>query len=206
MVAEQLIPRGITDTRVLEVFHRVPRDRFLPPEHRDRAYSDHPLPIGSGQTISQPYMVALMTQSLTLTETDRVLEIGTGSGYQTAVLAELAGKVYSIERVPDLASRARAILAELGYATIHFKTADGTLGWETAAPFDAMVVTAGSPDIPASLLAQLNEGGRLVIPLGHGTTQMLTLVEKAKGRTRARELCQCVFVPLIGEGGWQSLA
>ena len=166
MVEEQLVQRGITDTRVLDAMRRVPRHRFVEEALRDRAYGDHPLPIGESQTISQPYIVGMMTQLLALTGSEKVLEIGSGSGYQTAVLAELARRVCSVERLMPLATRARRILEELGYTSAVVKTADGTYGWPDEAPFDRIIVTAGAPAVPAPLFQQLAEGGRIVVPVG----------------------------------------
>jgi len=203
MVDEQLAARGIKDPRVLSAMGRVPRHRFIEEAFRDRAYGDHSLPIGGGQTISQPYMVALMTESLALKGSERVLEIGTGSGYQTGVLAELAARVYSVERIAVLADRARRLLASLGYRNILIKVFDGTFGWKEEAPFDAILVTAGSPDIPAPLLEQLKEGGRLLIPVGDRATQVLKKVTKTAAGIEVSSLTGCVFVPLIGGHGWR---
>jgi protein-L-isoaspartate(D-aspartate) O-methyltransferase len=169
---------------------------------RDRAYGDHALPIGEQQTISQPYMVALMTETLALKGSERVLEIGTGSGYQTAVLAELAAQVYSIERIAALAAKARPLLASLGYRNVTIKVFDGTYGWKEESPFDAILVTAGSPEIPLPLTEQLKEGGRMVIPVGERTTQVLKKVTKTSAGIEVAELKGCVFVPLIGGHGW----
>ena len=204
MVADQLRARGITDPRVLTAMGRVPRHRFVEEALAARAYGDYPLPIGEKQTISQPYMVALMTQALELGGGERVLEVGTGSGYQTAILAELAGKVYSVERIRALADRARAILEELGYYNVLIRVGDGTLGWREEAPFDAVLVTAAAPEVPAPLVEQLKPGGRLVIPVGGTTAQVLkSLVKDADGAVRESELVGCVFVKLVGEQGWQ---
>jgi len=203
MVDEQLIARGISDKKVLSVFKKVPRHRFVPEKVMDSAYSDFPLSIGSEQTISQPYMVALMTELLELSKDDKVLEIGTGSGYQTAILSELAKEVYSVERVRSLADRSALILAELGYKNVKIKTDDGTLGWDEYATYDGIMVTAGSPDVPASLTDQLAEGGRMVIPIGGSFSQMLIVLRKVKGKIQRRDVCGCVFVPLIGKQGWE---
>ena len=204
MVADQLRARGITDPRVLTAMGRVPRHRFVEEALAGRAYGDYPLPIGEKQTISQPYMVALMTQALELGGGERVLEVGTGSGYQTAILAELAGKVYSVERIRALADRARAILEDLGYYNVLIRVGDGTLGWREEAPFDAVLVTAAAPEVPAPLVEQLKPGGRLVIPVGGTTAQVLkSLVKDADGTVRESELVGCVFVKLVGEQGWQ---
>lgn len=202
MVNEQLIPRGIHDKRVLDAFLKVPRHEFVPADFRLSSYSDYPLPIGEDQTISQPYMVALMTESLKLKGGERVLEVGTGSGYQAAVLAELAGEVYSIERFAALADRAKKVIDELGYKNIKIKVGDGTVGWEENAPYDGIIVTAGAPVIPKSLVRQLKDGARLIIPVGTGFGQILTLVEKTGVSLRTSEICGCMFVPLIGKEGW----
>lgn len=204
MVADQLRARGITDPRVLTAMGRVPRHRFVEEALAARAYGDYPLPIGEKQTISQPYMVALMTQALELVGGERVLEVGTGSGYQTAILAELATKVYSVERIRSLADRARAILEELGYYNVLIRVGDGTLGWREEAPFDAVLVTAAAPEVPASLVEHLKPDGRLVIPVGGSTAQVLKCLVKAPdGPVRESELVGCVFVKLVGEQGWQ---
>ncbi|MCM8783972.1 MAG: protein-L-isoaspartate(D-aspartate) O-methyltransferase [Candidatus Omnitrophica bacterium] len=202
MVNNQIIARGIKDERVIGAFLKVPRHRFIPEKNISEAYDDHPLPIGEGQTISQPYMVALMTECLGLKRGERVLEVGTGSGYQTAILAELAHEVYSIERISSLAERAKMILEELGYKNIRIKTGDGTLGWEDFSPYDGIVVTAGSPEVPPPLIDQLKAKGRLVIPLGDSFSQVLTVFEKLENRVKRIEICGCVFVPLVGRYGW----
>jgi protein-L-isoaspartate(D-aspartate) O-methyltransferase len=202
MLDEQLIGRGISDEKVLAAFRKVLREKFVPQEYRKNSYDDYPIPIGEGQTISQPYMVALMTQSLGLKGQEKVLEVGTGSGYQTAILAEIAGEVYSIERIGQLAKEAEKILITSGYRNFKIKIEDGTLGWEEHAPYDGIVVTAGAPSIPQSLVKQLKDGGRLVIPVGGGFIQTLTIVEKNGGSVTSRGLCGCVFVPLIGKEGW----
>ena len=202
MVDEQLVARGIKDPRVLSAMGRVPRHLFVEEALQDRAYGDHALPIGEHQTISQPYMVALMTESLGLKGPERVLEIGTGSGYQTAVLAELAGRVYSIERIAVLADRARRSLASLGYRNVSIKVFDGTYGWKEQSPFDVILVTAGSPEVPAPLIEQLKIGGRMLIPVGDRTTQVLKKVTKTATGIEVTELTGCVFVPLIGGHGW----
>lgn len=202
MVKNQIISRGIKDERVIFAFLKVPRHKFVPEKNILEAYDDHPLPIGEGQTISQPYIVALMTECLGLKGDEKVLEIGTGSGYQTAILAELAHEVYSIERISSLAEKAKLILEELGYKNIKIKIGDGTLGWEEFSPYDGIIVTAGSPEIPPPLLNQLNDGGRLVIPLGDSFSQVLTVVEKNKDKIKKEEICGCIFVPLVGKYGW----
>lgn len=202
MVSAQLIPRGIRDGRVLDAFRSVERHEFVPKNLAKEAYADYPLPIGDGQTISQPYMVALMTEQLGLRGKEKVLEIGTGSGYQTAVLAGLAAEVYSIERFESLAQKARQALERLGYENITIKTGDGTLGWQERAPFDGILVTAGAPKAPKSLIDQLRERGRMVIPIGGNYGQVLTVIEKKKNDVSYKEICDCVFVPLIGQEGW----
>ena len=202
MVDDQLARRGIKDERVLAAMRRVPRHRFVEEAFRERAYGDHPLPIGQEQTISQPYIVALMTALLELTGREKVLEIGTGSGYQTAVLAELARRVCSIERIPALAARARATLEALGYANVWVRVGNGTLGWPDEAPFDRILVAAGGPSVPPPLFEQLAEGGRMVLPLGDQAGQTLTLVESVGGQMRTRRCGDCHFVPLVGKYAW----
>ncbi|MFA5145795.1 MAG: protein-L-isoaspartate(D-aspartate) O-methyltransferase [Candidatus Omnitrophota bacterium] len=202
MVGGQLVSRGISGQKVLRAFEKVPRHEFIPEELRQDAYSDYPLPIGEGQTISQPYMVALMTECLGLAGGERVLEVGTGSGYQTAILAEIAGEVYSVERLERLARSAGGNLKRLGYTNISIKVGDGTLGWPEHGPYDGIIVTAGAPGIPEALPAQLKEKGRLVIPIGGGLSQVLTVAEKRGATFSAREVCGCAFVPLIGKYGW----
>ena len=204
MVEEQLIPRGIKDPRVLNAFYKIERHKFIPENLRNTAYADFPLPIGEGQTISQPYIVALMTECLDLTGKEKVLEIGTGSGYQTAILVELAGEVYSIERFESLAERAQTILGDLGYKNIKIKVGDGTMGWEEARPFDRIIITAASPKVPLPLIDQLTDNGKLILPLGESFSQVLTLVEKKDGKLKSIDVCGCVFVPLIGKHGWSN--
>ncbi|MBI5745393.1 MAG: protein-L-isoaspartate(D-aspartate) O-methyltransferase [Nitrospirae bacterium] len=203
MVDEQLIPRGIMDKRILDAIGKVPRHIFIEEAFWDRAYGDHALPIGERQSISQPYMVALMTEALELTGTERVLEIGTGSGYQTAILAELAAKVYSIERIKVLAHRARMILDGLNYLNIVIKVFDGTYGWPDEAPFDAIIVTAGAPAIPQAYIEQLKEGGRIIIPVGDRSSQVLKKGVKMGGGIVFTDLTSCIFVPLIGAFAWK---
>lgn len=203
MVEGQLIPRGIKSPEVLNAFRTVPRHEFVGRRYRDEAYSDHPLPIGEGQTISQPYMVALMTERLRLKGADKVLEVGTGSGYQAAILSRIAGEVYSVERFPALATMAASTMKLLGYSNFKLKVGDGTMGWEEFAPYDGIVVTAGSPIVPPTLLKQLKDGGRMVIPVGGELGQILTVVEKRGDLFKADEVCGCVFVPLIGKEGWR---
>lgn len=206
MIQEQLEKRGIADPRVLEAFRRIPRHLFVPEEFLDEAYEDHPIQIGGGQTISQPYMVALMVQLLKLQGHERVLEIGTGSGYQLAILAQLALDVYSVERLPELGAVALRRLEQLGFLNVHMSSGNGTLGWPEHAPYDAIVVAAGAPNIPQALVDQLIPGGRLVIPVGSQQQQTLLLVEQRPDRLHMTEITQCVFVPLIGEHGWTDLS
>jgi len=203
MVEEQLKARGIFDPNVLAAMETVPRELFVPEEYRGSAYKDGPLPIGDGQTISQPYMVALMTQCLALTGTERVLEIGTGSGYQMAVLLNITPRVYSIERLPGLTQRARENLTSLGQGFLHIRVGDGTCGWPDEAPFDGIIVTAGAREIPAALREQLTDGGRLVIPVGPRYSQTLYRVTRRGNRYNEEEFTTCVFVPLIGQYGWK---
>lgn len=187
---------------MLGALARVPRHRFVPPHLVVHAYEDRPLPIGHGQTISQPYIVALSTEALGVGPTERVLEVGTGSGYQTAVLAELAQAVYTVERIPELSASAQERLTALGYGNVHFRVGDGTHGWPEEAPFDAILVTAGAPAVPERLLAQLGPRGRIVIPVGGRFSQELILLCRDGERWVRRSLCPCTFVPLIGEEGW----
>ena len=203
MVEEQLVRRGVTDERVLAAMRRVPRHRFVQEALRDRAYGDHPLPIGEEQTISQPYIVGLMTSLLELTGREKVLEVGTGSGYQTAVLATLARRVCSIERLPRLAERARAVLEALGYDNVWVRVGNGALGWPDEAPFDRILVAAGGPAVPPPLFQQLAEGGRLVLPIGDTDTQTLTVVDNDHGRMRTRAVGDCKFVKLVGKYAWE---
>ena len=202
MVEEQLRRRGIRDERVLAVLERVPRHEFVAAEFADEAYGDHPLPIGERQTISQPYVVAAMTEAAAVSSTSRVLEIGTGSGYQTAVLAELAADVYTVERHASLATRAEALLRRLNYSNVHVVIADGSRGYPDAAPYDAIVVTAAAPSVPPALFEQLSEGGRLVIPVGTPEGQMLQVVRKLQGQAVTQLLDGVRFVPLIGSHGF----
>jgi protein-L-isoaspartate(D-aspartate) O-methyltransferase len=203
MVKNQLIPRGIRDTRVLTAMAKVPRHRFVDEALVGDAYGDRPLPIGNGQTISQPYIVALMTQAMELTGSERTLEVGTGSGYQAAILAELCKEVYTIERIESLLLRAREILGELGYTNVFFKLFDGSIGWKEYAPFDAIIVTAAAPTIPQPLLDQLAEGGRLVIPVGKRLSQELIKVTKKEGTYIRESLGGVLFVGLVGAYGWK---
>lgn len=202
MVNEQLIPRGIRDSRVLEAMGKVPRERFVKGVMKRSAYEDAPLPIGEDQTISQPYIVALMTEALELEGGEKILEIGTGSGYQTAVLAELAGTVYTVERIDTLMQGAETTLAGLGYRNIQFKLFNGTLGWPENAPYNGILVTAGAPRVPKPLLEQLDEGGRLAIPVGSRFSQELKKIKKEQGRMVESNLTPVRFVNLVGEYGW----
>jgi len=204
MVRSQLIPRGIRDPKVLAAMRKVPRHLFVEEALRSQAYGDFPLPIGEQQTISQPYIVAFMTESLELTGTEKVLEIGTGCGYQAAILAELVPQVYSIERLPDLAAKARRTLEALRYFNVKIKVGDGTLGWPEEAPFDAIMVTAAAPGIPRPLLDQLAMGGRLVIPVGDRFSQTLDVVHKTSEGIKHDYRGGCRFVKLIGSYGWDS--
>ena len=204
MVAEQLVPRGIKDARVLEAMGKVPRHLFVDEALRDKAYGDHPLPIGEGQTISQPFMVGRMTELLRLAGAEKVLEVGTGSGYQAAVLAQLAGRVCAIERLATLATRARETLEGLGITNVWVRTANGTFGWPDEAPFDRILVTAGGPSVPPPLLEQLAEGGRMVMPVGPATYQKLQVIDKIGGQPRVTEDSECVFVKLIGKFAWEA--
>jgi protein-L-isoaspartate(D-aspartate) O-methyltransferase len=231
MVEQQLRSRGIHDKRVLDAFLRVPRHYFVPPAELSEAYADYPLPIGEGQTISQPWIVAYMLQELKLTGgkegpafvpadrnyggqagsapsgptkpwQSRVLDVGTGSGYQAALLAEMGCEVYAIERIPSLMEKARAVIDSLGYTRVHYHIGDGTLGWSEHAPYDRIVVGAAAPATPPSLVAQLAEGGCMVLPVGGISGQELVRIEKRGGKAREVPLCGCVFVRLIGKEGW----
>lgn len=205
MVDEQIIRRGIIDARVIEAILKVPREMFVEEALQQKAYGDHPLPIGYGQTISQPFMVALMTQSLQLSGTERVLEIGTGSGYQAAILAELAQKVYTIERVKALYEKAQKVLLEnLRYKNIVTILGDGSFGLSNFAPFDRIIVTAAAPEIPKPLIEQLTDNGILVIPKGDKFFQSLLIVTKKDGKLVTKDAGGCVFVPLIGKYGWKN--
>lgn len=197
-----MIPRGVSDANVLAAFRKVPRHEFVPEPMRASSYGDYPLPIGGSQTISQPYMVALMTECLGLKGGEKVLEIGTGSGYQMAILAEIAGEVWSVERFLELERAANIAMARLGYTNCHTMTGDGTLGWKEHAPYDGIIVTAGSPGIPPALVEQLGEGGRLVIPVGSQWSQVLKVIVKKRNKVEATDMCPCVFVPLVGREGW----
>ncbi|MEW5725779.1 MAG: protein-L-isoaspartate(D-aspartate) O-methyltransferase [Thermodesulfobacteriota bacterium] len=204
MVQEQLVPRGISDPGVLGAMGRVPRHLFVDTEFKSMAYGDYPLPLSHGQTISQPYIVALMTQALELTGREKALEVGTGSGYQTAILAELSAQVYTVERIEPLLEQARRLLAELGYRNITSQAFDGTLGWPEFAPYEAVIVTAAAPGLPGPLLDQLADGGRLVIPLGDAAAQDLVRITKKGQEIEQTHLCGCRFVKLIGVHGWKA--
>ncbi|MGZ3536122.1 MAG: protein-L-isoaspartate(D-aspartate) O-methyltransferase, partial [Thermodesulfobacteriota bacterium] len=204
MVEEQIVSRGIKDAKLIEAMKKIPRHLFVEEALQSQAHTDHPLPIGEKQTISQPYMVALMTEALLLTGKEKVLEIGTGSGYQAAILAELSEKVFSVERIRSLAIRARKLLYELGYFNVEIKIFDGTFGWMEESPFDAIMVTAGSPDIPQPLIDQLSIGGRLVIPVGDALVQDLFRVTKTEEGVKKEDLGGCRFVKLIGKYGWEA--
>jgi len=199
MVERQIRRRGVTDRDVLDAMERIPRHEFVPPQHRSQAYEDHPLPIGHGQTISQPYIVALMTQLLALEPGYRVLEIGTGSGYQAAILSEIVGEVYTVEIIGALAAEASERLARLGYGNVHVRCADGYFGWEEHAPYDAIIVTAAADEVPPPLLEQLKDGGKLVVPVGPpGGYQTLWEITKAGSEIRKRDVTGVLFVPLTG--------
>lgn len=204
MVEEQLAARGIRDDRVLRAVGKVPRHLFLEEGLWPQAYGDFPLPIGEGQTISQPYIVALMTAALELKGDEKVLEIGTGSGYQAAILAELADRVFSVERISSLAAKARRTLDELGYANVLIRVADGTHGWGEEAPFDGIIVTAGAPHVPEGFLEQLKVGGKVVIPVGDEYTQSLLRLVREEHGYKEEDLGGCRFVKLIGDHGWRS--
>ncbi|HMH50329.1 MAG TPA: protein-L-isoaspartate(D-aspartate) O-methyltransferase [Candidatus Acidoferrum sp.] len=204
MVDEQLTRRGIVDERVLAAMRRVPRHLFVEEALRDRAYGDHPLPIGEHQTISQPYIVGLMTSLLALEGGEKVLDVGTGSGYQTAVLAGLVRRVCSIERLPALAARARGIIEGLGITNVWIRVGNGALGWPDEAPFDRILVAAGGPSVPPPLFQQLAAGGRMVLPIGDATSQILTLVENVDGQMKITSHGDCSFVKLVGKYAWDA--
>jgi protein-L-isoaspartate(D-aspartate) O-methyltransferase len=204
MVESQLIPRGIKDSRVLEAMRKVPRHLFMDKSMWYKAYDDMALPIGEGQTISQPYMVAIMTELLDLKGDEAVLEIGTGSGYQAAILAELSRDVYSFERMQALSEKAKEVIMSLGYKNIHLKVGDGTLGWPEAAPFDRILITAGAPEFPEPLIEQLSEGGMILAPVGDRCSQQLVKTMKRSGKLLKEYHTPCVFVPLLGKYGWRT--
>ena len=201
MIRNQLKARDIKDPEILAAFEKVPRHKFVPERLREFAYADRPLPIGEGQTISQPYIVAVMTRALKLEKTDRVLEIGTGSGYQAAILAELCDRVYTIEIIASLAETARKTLSGLGYENVHVKIGDGFKGWSEHAPFDAVIVTCAPTEIPEPLKEQLAEGGRMVVPVGKSANQQLVLLEKKDGELSRKEILPVLFVPMVDERG-----
>jgi len=204
MVEDQVVARGVRDPRVIDAMLQVPRHKFVEEALESQAYQDAPLPIGERQTISQPYMVAVMSEALALDGTEKVLEVGTGSGYQAAVLALLADRVFSLERIPALARRARKALDSCGYSKVNIRLADGTLGWKEMAPFDAIVVTAGAPDVPRDYLDQLAVGGRLVIPVGDRMSQVLMRITRtSEHEFKEEQLLGCRFVPLVGNHGWR---
>jgi protein-L-isoaspartate(D-aspartate) O-methyltransferase len=203
MVAEQVRRRGIRDERVLAAMAKVPRHLFVPLDSQSESYEDRPLPIGDGQTISQPYMVAIMTQALEMKGGEKILEIGTGSGYQTAVLAEMSRQVFTVESLSALIQKAETRLRDLGYENVRCRLGDGSKGWPEKAPFDGIIVTAGAPAIPEALKAELAEGGRLVIPVGSRYSQNLLKITRAGNVFEEEEITGCVFVPLVGESGWR---
>lgn len=203
MIQQQLVGRGISDARVLEAMRAIPRDRFFPPNRRDDAYEDGAAPIGHGQTISQPYIVALMTERLLVEPTHRVLEIGTGSGYQTAILCKLAAEVYSVERLKPLLDEAFERVLGMGLRNVHFRFGDGTRGWPERAPFDRMLIAAGAPELPERLLLdQLCDGGIAVLPTGPMDRQTLVVVRRHGQQLTTEDICACRFVKLVGQDGW----
>ncbi len=202
MVEEQILDRGIKNYNVIEVMSRVPRHLFVSSSFQHKAYGDHPLPIGENQTISQPYIVAAMTEALNLSGKERVLEIGTGSGYQTAILAELADQIFTVERVKSLGKMAKTTLDQMGYANINYKIFDGTYGWRDQGPYDAILITAAAPDIPKTLIEQVKDRGRIVAPIGDEENQELILFTRQGSRLQKKILCACNFVPLIGKYGF----
>jgi protein-L-isoaspartate(D-aspartate) O-methyltransferase len=204
MIDSQLKSRGISSSEVLRAMSVVPREKFVSSEYIEAAYKDGPLSIGSGQTISQPYMVAMMTEALMLRKNDKVLEIGTGSGYQAAVLQEIASHIYSVERISSLAENAKTLLGSLGYSDIKIKVEDGTLGWSEEAPFNAIIVTSGSPSVPETLMSQLSDGGRMIIPVGSRNHQRIIRIIRSGDNYSKEEMLSCIFVPLIGKYGWDN--
>ncbi|MFQ3573093.1 MAG: protein-L-isoaspartate(D-aspartate) O-methyltransferase [Thermodesulfovibrionales bacterium] len=204
MVDTQLIPRGISDRRVIDAMRSIPRHLFVPKAYIQSAYNDMALPIGDGQTISQPYMVAVMTEKLEVNQESKVLEIGTGSGYQTAVLATLAYEVYTIERIESLSHQAEQTLTSLGFKNIHFIVGDGSLGYDEAKPYDRVLITAGAPAVPQPIKDQLADGGIIVAPVGDRFSQTLIILKKVKGAFTVEYSTGCVFVPLLGKHGWMT--
>ncbi|MFP4416097.1 MAG: protein-L-isoaspartate(D-aspartate) O-methyltransferase [Chitinispirillaceae bacterium] len=202
-LVKKLRTKGIRDERVLDAFRKIPRHRFVDGAMYAQAYDDNALPIGLGQTISQPYVVALMTEMLALKKDEKILEIGTGSGFQAAVLAHFSRRVYTIERHRELGDRARILLRELGYANITFKVGDGTIGWPGHAPFDKIIVTAGAPVVPESLIKQLADGGRLIVPAGDRNSQRLEIYDRQRNQLIKNIETEVAFVPLVGRSGWQ---
>lgn len=202
-VARQVRARGVTAPRVLRAIARFPRDRFMPPEARSQAEADCAVPIGLNQTISQPFIVGVMTAELALSGAEVVLEIGTGSGYQTAILSDLAREVFTVERHATLSLRARGVLDGLGVENVHYRIGDGTLGWAEFAPFDRVLVTAGAPAMPQGLFDQLAEGGVMVAPIGDEESQQMRVIRKRAGQPQVRDVLACRFVKLVGEDGWQ---
>jgi protein-L-isoaspartate(D-aspartate) O-methyltransferase len=204
MVAEQIAARGVRDKKVLRAMAKVQREIFVPDDVNELAYHDNPLPIGAGQTISQPYIVAYMIEALALQGREKVLEIGTGSGYAAAILAEIVGEVYTIERISELAKTAAMSLSETGYNNVHTLNADGTVGWAKHAPFDAILVSAGAPVVPESLKSQLAVGGRMVVPVGNDerVQNLIRITHREQGQFDREDLADVRFVPLIGEQGW----
>lgn len=203
MVEEQLKRRGIMDKNVLDVMETIPREVFVPELEKKYAYDDHPLPIGCNQTISQPYMVAIMTELLKLSGHEKILEIGTGSGYQTAVLSKLAKEVFTIDRIPELVEKAKLTLKALNITNVQFKYDDGTLGWPEFSPYDRILVTAGAPHIPGPLIHQLKINGQILIPVGDSFMQTLKIITKIKNGIEETNSIGCIFVPLIGKHGWK---
>ena len=206
MIRNQILSRGVRDTRIVQAFLDVPRHEFVDQAFKSQAYSDNALPLFQGQTISQPYIVAIMTELLEIEAGHKVLEIGTGSGYQSAILHCLTDCVYSVERVPELVEKAQENLLRAGIQGVRIRQADGTLGWPEEAPFDRIIVTAGAPEVPAPLVAQLADRGRLIVPVGNRTQQRLALVSRQNGTTTVTYRDDCVFVPLLGRAGWQGPA
>jgi len=203
MVAEQIAIRGLRDPRLLAAMEAVPRHRFVPSDHLNWSYADGPLPIGFGQTISQPYIVAFMTDALHLTGSERVLEVGTGSGYQAAILGQLAAEVHTVEFIPELSAQAEKVLQELGFTNIHIHSGDGSLGWPEAAPYDGILVAAAAPSLPQPLMDQLAEGGRIILPVGSRGFQQLEIWERRRKKFKHEASIPVAFVPLRGEHGWR---